>query len=152
MVELIREAPTVSECDGAAGTLIEIVDREAPEFLEPLLDAGLKHDVEAEPRGQTLLQEAAAEGDIEKLRLLIKYGAVLDGRNDTGEVALGYACSWGQLEAVKVLVESGADVNVIEEDPKTGFRNTPLDCTHDNKEIADYLRSRGAKHLSEMEA
>jgi len=152
MVELIRETPAVIECEGSAGTLIEIVDREAPDYLEPVLVAGLKPDVDSEPRAITLLQSAAAEGNIHRLRLLIKYGADAERRNDTGEVALGYACSWGQLAAVEVLVESGADVNVIEEDPETGYRNTPLDCTHQYPEIAKYLRSKGAKHLSEIEA
>ena len=47
---------------------------------------------------------------MEKVRLAIRYGADLEARNDEGEVALGYACSYGQLEAARLLVEAGFTV------------------------------------------
>jgi ankyrin repeat protein len=68
-----------------------------------------------------------------------------------GELALAYAFSKGQLEAVQILVEAGAQVNAVEENPETGYRNTTLDCTSQYPEIAQFLRSRGALHLHELE-
>ncbi len=149
VIRLITAYPELHRFPGQAGTWIEILDRHAPDLLEPALQAGLSPDAISEPACQTLLQKAACEGELERLRLLLRYGADTEKRNDAGEVALGYACSWGQMEAVKILVEAGADVNAIEEDPETGYRNTPLDCTHQYPEIAEYLRSRGAMHITD---
>jgi ankyrin repeat protein len=84
--------------------------------------------------------------------LALRYGADLERRNNVGELALAYACSWGQLEVVQLLVEAGAQVNAIEEDPESGYRCTALDCcAFRHPEIARFLRSRGAKHLEELE-
>ncbi|HTE19302.1 MAG TPA: ankyrin repeat domain-containing protein [Armatimonadota bacterium] len=151
VVRLLQSNPELHSYEGQAGTVLEILDRKAPELLEPAFRAGLSPNAEPSRRCQTLLQQAASEGDVDRLRLLIRYGADLERRNHSGEVALGYACSWEQLEAVKILVEAGADVNCIEADPETGYRNTPLDCAHRYPEIAAYLRSKGAKYLEELE-
>ncbi|MGV3721493.1 MAG: ankyrin repeat domain-containing protein, partial [Actinomycetota bacterium] len=152
IVSLIRGNPELHGFVGRSGTLVEIIDREAPELLEAALAAGLCPDGEPEPTCQTLLQKAACEGDLERVRLFLRYGADPQKRNDIGELALGYACSWGQLGAVKLLVEAGAEVNAVEEDPTSGRRNTPLDCAHRSPEIVEYLRSRGAVRLEELDA
>jgi hypothetical protein len=68
-----------------------------------------------------------------------------------GETALGYACSWGHLGVVKLLVDAGVDVNAVEHDPEDAFRNTALDCCSQQPEIGAFLRSVGAKRLAEME-
>jgi ankyrin repeat protein len=148
---LIREHPVLRDYEGDAGSLVDVLDREAPELLEAAFEAGLSPDAGMEAPCQTFLQHAVAEGEIEKVRLALRYGANPERRNNMDEVALGYACSWGQLEVAKLLVEAGADVNAIEETPDTGYRNTPLDCTRNYPEIAAYLRSKGAKRLHEIE-
>ena len=151
VVRLLESNPELQSFDGQAGTVLEILDHHAPELLEPAFRAGLSPNAQPPSRCQTLLQQAACNGDVDRIRLLIRYGADLEKRNDVGEVALGYACSWEQLEAVKILVEAGANVNCVEADPETGYRNTPLDCAHRYAEIAAYLRSKGAKYLEELE-
>ena len=148
---LIRGHPELHSYVGQAGGLIDILDQEAPALLETAFKAGLSPNACQAGHCQPLLQHAAAQGDLDLLRLLICHGANLELRNEDGEVALGYACSWGQLEAVKILVEAGADVNAIEVDPETGYRNTPLDCTRQYPEIAAYLRGCGGRHLDELE-
>src|SRR5439155_22293592 len=127
------------------GSWVDLLNREAPELLELAFQAGLHPDAGQEGSAVTLLQGAAAEGEIEKVRLALRYGADPELRNDWGEVALGYACSWGQFEVVKALVEAGADVNAIEDNPETGYRSTPLDSTGQYPEIAEYLRALGAR-------
>ncbi len=151
VTSLIRDYPDLHNYERGNGSLVEILHGDAPALLEAAFQAGLSPDAGAGPPHQTLLQHAAGEGNLDLLRLLIRYGANPEGRNDWGEVALGYACSWGQLEAVKILVEAGADVNAIEEGPETRGRSTPLDSTRNHPEIAEYLRSKGAKYLSEIE-
>jgi ankyrin repeat protein len=148
---LLRDFPALHNFEGEDGSLLDVLQFEAPELLETAFQAGLSPDAGREQPIQTLLQGAAAEGDLGILRLAIRYGVNLEKRNEDDEVALGYACSWGQLEAVKVLVEAGADVNVIEDAPRGGDRLTPLDCARLYPEIEAYLRSQGAKHLRELE-
>jgi len=148
---LIRAHPALRDYDGEAGSLVDVLDSEAPELLEAAFEAGLSPDAGSEAPCQTFLQLAVAEGDLGKVRLALRYGADPDRRNDWGEVALGYACSWGQLEAAKLLVDAGADVNIVEERAETNDRRTPLDCTRNHPEIARYLRSKGAKHFHELE-
>lgn len=151
IVQVLRERPDLHGITGNAGGLVRILHREAPEHLEAAFEAGLHPDAGPLDSLDTMLVHAACDGDVGLIRLCLRYGADPERRTLSGEVALGYAATWGQLEAVKALVEGGADVNAIEEDPETGCRNTPLDCTQAHPEIAEYLRSMGALHLSELE-
>ena len=151
-MRLLRKHVELHRFQGDGGTAVEVIVSEAPELLTLAFAAGLHPDDLSEPSHQTLLQHAAAEGDLDRLELLLCYGADPEKQNKSGEVALGYACSWGQLAATRRLVEAGAKVNVVEEDPATGYRNTPLDCAHRFPEIVEYLRRVGAKHLEELEA
>ncbi len=130
---------------------MQVLDEEAPGLLETAFTAGLHPDAGQANTPQTVLQKAACTGNVEKLRLLLRHGADPGKRNDWGEMALGYACSWGQLEAVKVLVDAGAEINAVEVHPETGSRRTALDSCDQYPEIAAYLRSRGAESLHELE-
>jgi hypothetical protein len=150
VTRLIREHPGLHDYVGEAGDLVGILDRDAPTLLEAAFQAGLSPDAGQEGTPQTFLQSAAANGDLEKVRLALRYGADPEKRNDAGEIALGYACSWGQFEAVKLLVESGVNVNAIEENPEAPGPNTALDCVYRSPEIMEYLRAHGAKHYREL--
>jgi len=147
---LIHDYPELHDYEGANGSLVEVLYRQAPGLLELALKAGLSPDAGPALPIQTFLQYAAAGGELDLLRLALRYGANPEKRNDWGEVALGYACSHGQLEAVKLLIEAGADVNAVEERPETGYRSTPLDGAGRYPEIAEYLRSRGARLYREL--
>jgi hypothetical protein len=149
VVQLLRECPELHDYVGEAGDLVHVLDRDAPELLERAFEAGLSPDAGGEPPRQTLLQRAAGSGDIPLAELALRFGADTEKRNSSGELALGYACSWGHLDVVRVLVDAGAQVNAIEEDPETGYRCTPLDCARDPR-IIEYLHSKGAKRLDEL--
>ncbi|PCJ29858.1 MAG: hypothetical protein COA94_00440 [Rickettsiales bacterium] len=58
---------------------------------------------------ETPLMNAASRPEI--LRLLIKNGAKIDTVNTFGKTALFYAIQFGDYEAVKILIDHGADVN-----------------------------------------
>ncbi len=63
-------------------------------------------------RGVTLLHDLAFEGEVDKVRLLIDYGATLDVTDDEyRSTPLGFAARWGQSEVVTLLLERGADPN-----------------------------------------
>lgn len=147
---VIRNNPSFHDYAGRWGSLVLELDVEAPELLEIAFLAGLSPDSGQDDR-QTFLQKAAADGDAEKVSLAIRYGANLDRRSGRGETALGYACSWGHLEVVRLLVDAGADVNAVEHDPEDAFRNTALDCCRGKPEIERYLRSKGALTIAEIE-
>lgn len=151
VVAQLLDFPDLHNVSGAAGSLVILLADTAPELLPAALAAGLSSDAGDEPECQTLLQKAACEGDLETLRLALRYGADPERRNRYGEIALAHACTWGEPEAVRLLVEAGANVNAVEEDPETGYRNTALDCSIGHPEIAAYLRRHGAKHLRELD-
>lgn len=72
------------------------------------------------------------------------YGTKLNDINDTntfGDNALHVVCVWGDLEAVRLLVENGIN---IEQQGEGGY--TPLKIAGDFEytEIVDYLISQGA--------
>jgi ankyrin repeat protein len=152
-LSLLRRHPALRRYRGGAEdgvlTLVEYAASHR-RWLKPAFKAGLHPDADDDSPAQTYLQQAAASGDLKALRLAIHYGADLERRNDWGETALAYACSWDQLEVVRTLVEAGADVNAIEHDPESGYRCTALDCAR-NLAIQEYLRSHGAKLLAELE-
>ncbi len=85
------------------------------------------------------LQDAAARGDIAKVRSLIRSNPLAISARDGGTTALHEAARAGHIEIVKLLVTSGANVNA------TDFSGlTPLKlATSKHPEIATYLRANG---------
>src|SRR5687768_10245204 len=58
VVRLVREFPGIHRYEGPAGGLVDILDRKAPELLEPAFEAGLSPDAAL----WTEVQSAAAVG------------------------------------------------------------------------------------------
>ena len=88
-------------------------------MLPWLLAQGVHPDCKMSPTEGTPLLHAAAEGDLESMRVLLDHGADPNARNGRNESPLGYACSYEKWEAAKLLVERGADVNGIEREGRT---------------------------------
>jgi ankyrin repeat protein len=59
--------------------------------------------------------DAAAAGDVERVRTLLAAGADCNVRNGDGATALMLAAHAGNLEMVRTLVDAGADVNAVDE-------------------------------------
>ena len=84
------------------------------------LAAALRPDVDVnalygdDQEGRTVLHEAAAKGQIEVIQYLLAHGAIVDIR-DTGQFGgstpLIYAAKCAQVDAVRVLLDAGADIN-----------------------------------------
>ncbi len=62
-------------------------------------------------KGRTLLHVMAALGDLEGMRLLLRYRAPVDARDDDGKTPLYYAVDRGHMPCVRALVKRGAVVN-----------------------------------------
>ena len=93
----------------------------------------------------TLVIKAARIGDATALRKLIESDPSLLNARDTDESTPLHCGSWkGNVEAVKVLLELGADVNAQNKNNYWG--NTPLHAAaHDNQRaVAELLIANGA--------
>ena len=84
--------------------------------------------------------QAASCGHVRILDLLAKRGIVsLDEGDYDNRTPLHVAVAAGQIEAVKYLLNQGANIN-----PQDRWNSTPLNDAN-NKEIAALLQSKGAK-------
>jgi ankyrin repeat protein len=70
----------------------------------------------------TLLHLAANSRMPAILQLLVSHGAEVDWQNEEGMSALHVAAMWGNVAAVRLLLDSGADPVVVDEEDRT-----PLD-------------------------
>lgn len=112
------------------------------EMVRFLLGKGA-HTNAVTPDGTSVLIIAAMAGDVPTIELLLKHGAKLEYQeNRAGATALIMAASENQAEAVKALLNAGANPNA-----KTKRGETALKVAQDNKnaEIAKLLKSHGAK-------
>lgn len=87
----------------------------------PGLETLLEHGGDPNERSGTpghptvLMLAAASEQDAaEKVRILLNAGADIHAESERGESALLYAARAGNMDAVILLVEAGANVNIIE--------------------------------------
>jgi Ankyrin repeats (3 copies) len=153
LTDLVRNHPEAHDGCDRRDAPVAMIASAGLDMLEAAFAAGLSPDAGHRAGDvQTFLQRAAGDGDAETVALCIKYGADLEKRNSRGETALGYACSWGHLPVVRLLVAAGVDVNALEHDSEDDLRNTALDCCSRHPDIAAFLRSVGAKHAADLQA
>jgi ankyrin repeat protein len=88
------------------------------------------------------LGQAAADGKIEQVKLLISEGADVNEKTTTGDTPLHYAVRYGHEDVAELLISKGADVNA-----KSKFGYTPLDLAvmRGYTEIAELLRKHRTK-------
>ena len=118
-------------------------------MLRWLLERGVSPDGRLGKNGNTPLMQAASEGDCEVMELLLEFGADPNAINEHSENPLGFAVSWNQLDAIRILVTAGADIN---DTTDSGPEKTQLDWAELSgwTEGADLLRSLGAKRHVEL--
>ncbi|MBE7466615.1 MAG: ankyrin repeat domain-containing protein [Planctomycetes bacterium] len=89
--------------------------------LEKLIKEWKDPNREFSKGGITLLHYAAMNGSINSLRLLLKVGAKVNLRAESGSSPLDMACSLGFVEVCKELIKSGAEVNGVGKSGKTAL-------------------------------
>jgi len=89
------------------------------------------------------LHRAAADGDMERARELVREGARLDVFDDIGYTPLHHAVKNHHIAMVRFLIDSGANVNAREEETNsdTAISVAAADAT---PEIVKFLLERGA--------
>jgi len=102
----------------------------------------VKEKPEPEPEKQMYqLHQAAANADIEQVRLLLSKGADVNAENGEKKTPLHYAAKAGKMEVVQLLVEAGADVNAM---GKNDWPPLCIAAENNHIAVAEYLIAHGA--------
>jgi len=113
--------------------------------VKALLELGVK--IEQDYRGAYPLWVCAnstpLDGCTEKMKLLLKYGANPDYKHINGESVLHRVITF--YDSVKIMVESGCDVNIKNDEGLTPLGMLNYCVGKDINKIKQFLISRGAK-------
>ena len=127
-----------------------------PETVRTLLAHGADPNLRETTRGQTPLMWAAANNNAAAIQLLAEQGADINAKTDnpsrgsdrtfsyappTGFSSLMFAVRAGHMDATRVLLDAGADVNDTVSD---GQSLLVVAAANANWELAAYLLDRGA--------
>lgn len=94
------------------------------------------------PDSASALRQAAALGDLPRLRALLAEQPEIDARDAAGRSALMLAAQYGKTDAVDLLLASGADPNAAD---SSGATPLQVALTHNRSAIVDALRRAGAR-------
>ena len=98
--------------------------------------------VEPETKPTKSIHQAASDGDIEQVRLLISRRADIDVHNEAGDTPLHIAVKKDHMQLVRFLIDQGAAI-----DAKNNDQKTPLDIVllrPPRMEIVELLVEKGA--------
>jgi ankyrin repeat protein len=122
------------------------INQERKDLSEFLIQRGA--DVNAKDQwGNTSLYLAIRNDDLDIMNILIANGAEVDIKHTRGgmeETALHYAAIRGRTEAVRVLLEAGANINAKNDNGQTAL-HAPLDVRN-----SDYRKYRLSKDTLEV--
>lgn len=113
---------------------------DCPEAAELLLEKGAVTVDFQDFDGNSPFIIAAASQGVESMRVLYRYGADVNKQNIKGETSIFFACRFGHLDSLKVLIEElKASLNVTNND---GLSNLACCLMNDNWEIFDILKEK----------
>jgi len=93
--------------------------------------------------GISTLMSATANNDIDGVKFFSKAGSsVINQRNKGGATSLHIACREGNLEIAKILIENGANVNLVDNEGWSPLMRASL---AGNEDLVDLLLKNGAK-------
>lgn len=129
---------------------LAVVNDYSKNDIEKIISAGANLNSPNVP--DNALMNSIKRPDI--LMLLIEKGANVNAQNQFGKTALMYAIQFNNLEAIKILIDHHADINLATfehsyeaEAELSAGKRTPLmyAAWHANDEVVKYLLSKGAK-------
>lgn len=112
--------------------------------VKTFIEQGVNIDTIDVRNGASLLSAAASSNNTELIKYIVEKGANVKFANESGETALHYSAWKGNIDAVKILVKNGAEINVVY-NANGGL--TPLCCAAESgsMEIVIYLIDNGAE-------
>jgi hypothetical protein len=128
--------------ENRGNALIFAIQNGSPKSVEALLQR--KADPNFVFHSRSPLMYAARNPDISVIRLLLKYGAVINAMDSVGNTALMIASTGSKLNVVKLLIRNGASLNHRN---KKGYNARDFAIRSNNKAIAVYLKHVFEKKL-----
>lgn len=149
MLIRLGASPNVGKGAKKSSPVVHGIEGGNLEVLKILLAA--KADVNTPHSGWSPLSKAALGRRADFVNLLLAAGANVEQKDEapSGRTPLLSAVAGGSLEVVRMLIEAGTNANAA--NAYTG--ESALDVAESpprNAEIAEYLRSVGAKHAKEL--
>lgn len=93
--------------------------------------------------GISTLMSATANNDIDGVKFFSKAGpSIINQRNKGGATSLHIACREGNVEIAKILIENGANVNLVDNEGWSPLMRASL---NGNENLVDLLLKNGAK-------
>lgn len=111
------------------------------EMLSPEVGKN-KMDYETYENGRNTLMDAAVEGEVDSVKVLLDKGADVNAKDNDSTTALMDAALGGYIEVVQVLLDAGADTDAKDSDGRTAMMWAKKEG-HD--EIVELLKQHGAK-------
>lgn len=141
--------------------LILAVEAGDIDIIKALIDKGADIDAQRDTKltlskkpndaysGNTALFSAVVlakkDKGIDILKVLLENGANTNIKNGNEETVLHWASTFEQLESVKLLIDYGADIDIVDNEGNTPLLLASLSSfLHNNMQIIDYLISEGA--------
>lgn len=110
----------------------------------PLVKQLVENDADVNKPGWTPLHYAASTGQVPVIEFLLENNAYIDAESPNGTTPLMMAAMYGSPEAVKVLIQAGADLNI-----KNHLDLTALDfAVRGNRQNAKELIETGLQRLA----
>ncbi len=95
-----------------------------------------------DPFAEPALHQAAIDGDLDEVKLILKSGVGVNSKSKTGATALHWAAFKGNYEVASFLLKNGADVNALTNKGSTPLR---LATTHNKKKLITLLKQYGGR-------
>ncbi|MFM8185491.1 MAG: ankyrin repeat domain-containing protein, partial [Alphaproteobacteria bacterium] len=104
---------------------------------------GLYNQNDEQFAGISNLMSAVSNNDVEGTRFFAKAGSIIvNQKNKGGATALHIASREGNLDIVKILIDSGANPNIADNEGYTPLMRASLSAS---AEVVEYLLKNGAK-------
>lgn len=149
---MIKDSPDlINAYNGQVTPLITAVQNNRLQVVSFLLDNKADTEVRDRRSGMTPLMDAAGQGNVQMVELLLKYGADVNAGKQTppnyapgagdGDTALHYAAQMGFKAVAETLLAHGANVNA-----QNSGGQTPLYLTAEKgyRAVAEVLLAHGA--------
>lgn len=131
------------ESDFFLGTPLHVaVSEQNEDAVRLLIEHGANIEAPSELNRMRALHIASRLGDASMIGLLLDEGANIDSRSGSDQTALLISIQSEQLDAIKVLLERGANTEAVE--GNEGFTALAISCFQGNLEIANALINAGA--------